>query len=236
MRELLADAAFYRVHREDYERAASRELVASRLDLEALIAVIEGRLPLILFANKASDIEAALGLRQPPYSDIRLIIGGGAEAWIVADKLAAARVPVITGGLANIPQSFDQLGAMQENAGLLRRAGVQVLLHGGMGETFNVRNIRQEAGNAVAYGLPWDEALRAVTLAPAEVFGVADAVGSLQPGRDANVVVWSGDPFEFATRAEHVYIKGVNAREPSRQDMLIDRYKTLPPRYVPPPE
>ena len=109
------------------------------------------------------------------------------------------------------------------------------MLHGGAGEAFNVRNIRQEAGNAVAYGLPWEEALRAVTLAPAEVFGVAENVGSLQAGRDANVVVWSGDPFEFATRAERVYIKGRDAREPSRQDMLIDRYKTLPPNYQPPP-
>jgi imidazolonepropionase-like amidohydrolase len=227
MRELIEDVKFYAQNRQRYERAESRDLTAKRLDLEAMIPVIEGRLPLILFVDKASDIEAALRLAQE--NRIWLIIGSGAEAWQVAEKLAAARVPVITGGLANIPFTFAQLGSMQENAAHLRRAGVQVMLHGGVGEAFNVRNIRQEAGNAVAYGLPWAEALRAVTLAPAEVFGVAAEIGSLQPGRDANVVVWSGDPFEFATRAERVFIKGRDVRGPSRQDLLIERYKTLPP-------
>ena len=230
MRELIEDVKFYAQNRQRYERAESRDLTAKRLDLEAMIPVVEGRLPLILFVDKASDIEAALRLAQE--NRIRLIIGSGAEAWQVAEKLAAARVPVITGGLANIPFTFSQLGSMQENAAHLRRAGVQVMLHGGVGEAFNVRNIRQEAGNAVAYGLPWAEALRAVTLAPAEVFGLAGDIGSLQAGRDANVVVWSGDPFEFATRAERVFIKGRDVRGPSRQDLLIERYKTLPP----PPE
>jgi imidazolonepropionase-like amidohydrolase len=134
----------------------------------------------------------------------------------------------------NIPASFSSLGARQENAAMLRRAGVNVVLVGAGGEAFNVRNIRQEAGNAVAYGMSWDDALRAVTLGPAEAFGVAGQIGTLQPGRDANVVVWSGDPFEFSTRAEQVFIKGRDAKAPSRQDMLIERYKTLPPNYRPP--
>lgn len=96
-------------------------------------------------------------------------------------------------------------------------------------ETFNVRNIKQEAGNAVAYGMTWDDALRAVTLAPAEVFGVADRVGSLQAGRDANVVIWSGDPFEFSSRAERVFVAGREHRAMDRQELLTERYKTLPP-------
>jgi imidazolonepropionase-like amidohydrolase len=79
--------------------------------------------------------------------------------------------------------------------------------------------------------MKWDDALRAVTLAPAEVLGVADKVGSLQMGREADVVVWSGDPFEFATVAEHVYVRGVENNEPTRQQMLIDRYKNKPPTY-----
>ena len=93
-------------------------------------------------------------------------------------------------------------------------------------ESFNVRNVKQHAGNAVAYGLPWDEALRAVTLAPAEAFGVADTVGSLAVGKAANVVVWSGDPFEFSTRVEHVFVRGVERVERSRQDLLMERYRT----------
>jgi len=100
------------------------------------------------------------------------------------------------------------------------------------GSPFNVRNIRQEAGTSVAYGLSWDEALKAITLAPAEIFGVADRVGSLQAGRDGNVVVWSGDPFEFSTQAVAVFVRGQQVKAPSRQDLLMERYKTLPrPTY-----
>ena len=205
----------------------------SRTDLAAMGPVLAGQMPLIIGADMASDIDAALRLADE--YDLRIMISGGAEAWKVADRLAAARVPVLTGALNNIPGGFSSLGARQENAALLRRAGVNVLLVGAGGEAFNVRNIRQEAGNAVAYGMTWDDALRAVTLAPAEAFGVAGQVGTIQAGRDANLVVWSGDPFEFATRAEHVYIRGVDVKAPSRQDMLIERYKTLPPSFGPPP-
>jgi len=83
----------------------------------------------------------------------------------------------------------------------------------------------------VAYGMTWDDALRAVTLAPAQIFGVADRVGTLEPGKVANVVVWSGDPFEFATRAEHVIVHGKEYHDVSRQDMLTQRYKNLPPNF-----
>jgi imidazolonepropionase-like amidohydrolase len=117
---------------------------------------------------------------------------------------------------------------------MLQRAGVKVvLLANGSGgeEVFNVRNLKYDAGVAVSYGLAWDDALRAVTLTPAEVLGVANRVGSLQAGRDANVVVWSGDPFEFATRVEHVFIRGREIADPSRQDELMQRYRTYPPAY-----
>jgi imidazolonepropionase-like amidohydrolase len=173
--------------------------------------------------DRASDIEAALELARE--YKVRLMILGGAEAWMVADQLAAAKVPVITGAQENIPLSFSSLGARQENAALLRQAGVSVIITAGTVETFNVRNVRQHAGNAVAYGLPWDEALRAVTQAPAEAFGVGAAVGSLAVGREGNVVVWDGDPFEFSTQAVHVFVQGKDVRAPSRQDLLIEKYK-----------
>ena len=107
------------------------------------------------------------------------------------------------------------------------RDAVGALVGNGDGdeEHFNARNIKYEAGNAVAYGMSYDDALRAITLTPAELFGLSDHVGSLQPGRDANLVVWSGDPFEFSTQVEHVFIKGREIKEKSRQDLLIDRYK-----------
>jgi imidazolonepropionase-like amidohydrolase len=232
LKELLEDTRLYARRRADFDRNQTRDFVASRLDLEAMIPVVEGRLPLLLNVDRAADIDAALRLADQ--YDLRLVITGGAEAWMVAERLAAARVPVMTGAMVNIPFGFASLGARQENAALLRRAGVTVALIGngpGDPETFNVRNLRQEAGNAVAYGMSWEEALRAVTLVPAEILGVADRVGSLQAGREANVVVWSGDPFELSTTAEHVFVRGRESTGDTRQDMLVRRYRTLPPSY-----
>jgi imidazolonepropionase-like amidohydrolase len=191
---------------------------------------VQGRLPLVVVADKATDIDAALRFAKD--NELKIMIAGGAEAWMVADRLAAARVPVLTGAMNNIPGGFTQLGMKQENAGILRRAGVQVIIIGNGGgdeETFNVRNVKQEAGNAVAYGMSWDDALRSVTLTPAETFGVADRIGSLQAGKDANVVIWSGDPFEFSTNAERVFVRGREYLQMDRQEMLTERYKTLPP-------
>lgn len=232
LREILTDVRLYMRNRAAYDRAESRELSVSHADLEALIPVVTGRLPMLIDADRASDIDAALRLSKE--FGFKLMIAGGAEAWQVADRLKAANVPVLTGAMNNIPGSFSTLGARQENVALLRRAGVRVAIIGngaGDEEGFNVRNLRFEAGNAVAYGATWDEALRAVTLAPAEMFGIGDRVGSLATGKDANVVVWSGDPFEFLTEADQVFIRGKSVKAPSRQDLLMDRYKTLPPSY-----
>ena len=239
LRELLEDTKFFQTHRDAFDRAQARPFATSRLDLQAMIPVIEGRLPLLITVDRASDIDAAMRLAHD-YS-VKLVIGGGAEAWMMADKLAAARIPVLTGAMNNIPAGFAALGQRQENAGLLRKAGVQVALIGNAGggdeEAFNVRNLKQEAGNAVSYGMSWDDALRAVTLAPAEFFGAADRIGSLQPGREGNVVVWSGDPFEFTTRAEHVFVRGHEYNEKTRQDMLVERYRNLPGTHnAPPPQ
>ena len=237
LRELLEDTKFFQTHRDAFDRAETRPFAASRLDLQALIPVIEGRLPLLVSVNRVSDIDAAMRLARD--YNIKLIISNAAEAWMMADRIAAARIPVLTGAMNNIPDNFATLGARQENAGLLRKAGVQVALIGNGGgdeEAFNVRNLKVEAGNAVSYGMTWDDALRAVTLAPAEFFGAADRVGSLRPGLEANVVIWSGDPFEFTTRAEHVFVRGREYNEKTRQDQLIERYRTLPGTHNTPPQ
>ena len=238
LREVLEDARYFRTHRDAFDRAQTRQFAASRLDLQALLPVIEGKLPLIVTVDRESDIDAAMRLARD--YNVKLMIGGGAEAWMMADRLAAAHVPVLTGAMNNIPAGFAALGQRQENAGLLRKAGVQVALIGNAGggdeEAFNVRNLKQEAGNAVSYGMTWDDALRAVTLAPAEFFGAADRVGSLQPGREGNVVVWSGDPFEFTTRVEHVFVRGREYHEKTRQDLLIERYRTMPGTHNNPPQ
>ncbi len=230
LRELLEDTKFFQTHRDAFDRAQTRPFSASRLDLEAMIPVVEGKLPLLVSVDRASDIDAAMRLARE--YNVKLMISSAAEGWMIADKLAAARIPVFTGAMNNIPAGFAALGQRQENAGLLRKAGVQVALIGNAGggdeEAFNVRNLKQEAGNAVSYGMTWDDALRAVTLAPAELFGAADRVGSLRPRLEGNVVVWSGDPFEFTTRAEHVFVRGREYTEKTRQDLLIERYRTLP--------
>lgn len=224
LRALLDDAKFYFEHQRDYERAASRSLSASKTDLEAMLQVLNGRMLLLIDANRMDEIDAALALARD--YNLKIGITGGAEAWLCADRLAAAHVPVFTGAMNNIPDTFATLNQRQENAGLLRRAGVPVIITGGGDVTrYNARNIKYEAGNAVAYGMSHDDALRAVTLTPAEVFGVSDRTGSLQPGRDANLVIWSGDPFEFSTVAEHVFVRGREIKERSRQDLLLERYK-----------
>lgn len=231
LRELLADVRYYRAHYAAYDEGRTRDLAASRTDLEALFPVVRGTLPLVLTADRVDDIDVAIRFGQTEH--VRVVIAGGAEAWKIAGRLAAAHVAVLSGAMNNIPQSFDELSARQDNDALLRRAGVDVVLVGNSGggdddTGYNARNIRYEAGNAVAYGLSYDDALRSVTLAPATVFGEAGRIGSLAAGRDANVVVWSGDPFEFATVAEHVFVRGHEFNDRSRQDQLIERYKQLP--------
>ncbi len=223
LRELLEDTRAYARQRSDFERGDTREFAASRLDLQAMIPVIQGRLPLVVEAHRASDLRTALRLADE--YGLKLILLGASEGWMVADEIARARVPVIVKVLQNLPSSFERLGSRYDNAALLRRAGVQVAIT--TGETHNARNVRQEAGNAVAYGLPWDEALRAVTLYPAQIWGVADTHGSLAPGKVADVVVWDGDPLELMTSVEHVFIGGREVPLTSRQTELRDRYRRL---------
>jgi imidazolonepropionase-like amidohydrolase len=229
LRALLDDVKFYMHNRAAYDQGSLRSLSAPKADLEALIPVVEGTMPLIIEANRMDEIDAALALARD--YNLKIMIDGGAEAWMTADRLAAAHVPVLTGAMSNIPSSYSTLNQRQENAALLSKAGVRVVIiatDGSDVRQFNARNIKYEAGNAVAYGMSHDDALRAVTLTPAELFGISARVGSLQAGRDANIVVWSGDPFEFSTQAEHVLIRGREVKEPSRQDLLIERYKPHP--------
>ena len=226
IRRVFNDALEYARRRAEYNRGAIQPLSASAADLEALLPVLRGQLPLIAVANRRSDIETALRIGRE--FRLRVILAGGQEAWEIADAIARAGVPVLVEPLDNIP-TYDALGVRYENAAALARAGVKVALL--ETDTHNARNLRQQAGNAVSYGMTWDQALRAVTLSPAEVFGVADRYGALDVGKVANVVVWSGDPFEFSTGVEHVIIRGREVPLRSRQTELFERYRTLPPKY-----
>jgi imidazolonepropionase-like amidohydrolase len=226
LREILRDAQDFPRRRAEYRRAETQPLAATAADLEALQPVLRGTLPALVVANRRSDIESALRIARE--FKLKLIVLGAVEGWQVARELAEARVPVIVNPSVDRP-SFDAPGARLDNVALLREAGVQVLIVPG-GEAQNSR-LRFAAGEAVRNGMTWDDALAAVTRAPAEAFGIGDRYGTLEPGKVANVVVWSGDPFEFSSRAEHIFIQGREIERRSRQTELLERYRTLPPTY-----
>jgi imidazolonepropionase-like amidohydrolase len=192
-------------------------------DLAALQRFLKADVPLVLEAHRAVEIREALVLAED--FELELIVLGGTEAWKVRDQLAAQRVPVVVNVLANLPGNFERLGARLDNAALLDQAGVQVLFTGG--ETQNVRWLRQAAGNAVANGMPWAAALRAVTQSPGSVWSFPSGTGTLAKGAPADLVIWNGDPFELSSWPEQVMIDGEWQSLESRQTRLYERYKDL---------
>jgi len=221
LRAALADALDYRQNTAASDRGDWRESSVSRTDLDALISVLEGERSMVFNANRASDIELVIGLATE--FGISAIIDGAAEAWMLADELAAADVAVIIDGTANLPGNFDRINARLESGGILAVAGVQVVFGAGA-QTHQARNITQSAGNAVANGMDWDDALAAITLAPAEMYGVAAEVGSIEAGKAADLVIWGADPLELTSYPEQVLINGESIPMQSRQTLLRDRY------------
>ncbi|WP_338869904.1 amidohydrolase family protein [Myxococcus stipitatus] len=223
LREILADARDYGRRKGDFEQRRMRDLSVSRLDLEALQPVLAGALPVVVHADRASDLRAALGLAHE--YNLKLIIAGGGEAWMVARELAAAKVPVIVQPTQNLPADFDRLNSRSDAAALLSQAGVKVLFSI-MGDHGLVRTLPQEAGNAVAWGLPHTEAMRAMTSNVAEAFGLP--VGKLVPGAVADVVLWNGDPLDSTARPLGMWLAGRQVPLVTRQQALFEKYRELP--------
>lgn len=174
--------------------------------------------------HRAADIMQVIRFSEA--HDLKSVIHGGREAWIVAPALAAANIPVILNALDNLPADFDSLGSRLDNAALLDAAGVTLMFSSG--ETHNARKIRQVAGNAVANGLAYDTAVRAMTVTPATVFGGRDR--HLKPGAVADLVIWSSnDPLDVTTLATTVIIGGKPDSMRSRQTLLRDRYLRIKP-------
>ncbi len=186
----------------------------------------------VFHVNRAADIVQTLKFAKR--HGLNAVIHGGREAWMVAEKLASARVPVILNALDNLPADFDSLGARSDNAALLNAAGVTVMFSSG--ETHNARKVRQVAGNAVANGLDHSAALSAVTATPARVFG--GSARTIERGAKADLVLWSGDPLDVTSLASQVIIDGKPDTMKSRQTLLRDRYLTtdskLPRAYIKP--
>ncbi|MGH9443769.1 MAG: amidohydrolase family protein [Thermoanaerobaculia bacterium] len=233
LREALQDARDFRANRAAYDGARRRSYVLDRPDLLALDPVLRGEIPLVVSVDRASDILAALALARD--FNLKLVIAGGAEGLLAAGDLARARVPVVLNPLQDLPSAFESLGSTLENAARLAKAGVLIAFE--TGDSHNARNLTQLAGNAVAYGLPYEEGLKAIMLNPARIYGLDGRTGSLAPGKDADLVVWNGDPLEVTTAAEEVFIEGRKVPMVSRQTLLRDRYLgalrqgNLPPQY-----
>lgn len=223
LREVLDDARTYGRQKRAYERNQLRDMTVSRLDLEALQPVLQGRVPLVLRAHRSSDILA--GLRLGKDYGLPVIFEGATEGWLVARELAEAKAGVIVDPSANLPGSFDRINVRDDNPAVLASAGVRVAI-AAIGSTHNVGQMRQLAGIAVANGMRPEHALAALTTVPAQLFGLDR--GALKAGAVADLVVWSGDPFELSTRAEHVIIGGAEQQLKTRQDMLFERYRQLP--------
>ncbi len=220
LRAIFADVRDFARRRAAYDRGETRDYLLSRADLEALIPVVQGRMPLLVGVNRASDIRDVLALARE--QNLRLILEGAAEGWRVASDLARAGVPVLLTPVANIPVSFETLGATLENARRLQQAGVLIAFQGN--GNHRERELRYNAGNAVAAGLTWEQGLAAITINPARIFGLSASLGSLEPGKEADLVIWDGDPLDTLGRPAAVYIRGEAQPMISRQTELRDRY------------
>lgn len=231
-RNALRQAQDYARNPGGYGGQSSDDLL-KKVDAEALAQVVAGRVPLLVHVEQARDILATLALKQE-FPQLRLVLVGVSEGWTVAREIAAAKVPVIASALNDLPAAFEQLAATQSNVGRMKAAGVEVAI--GMiddRDTHQLRYSPQYAGNLVALGklpgaagLSWGEAFAAITSKPAEIMGLGGEIGSLLPGRRADVVIWSGDPLELSSTPEAVFIDGVQQPLETRQTKLRDRYRT----------
>ena len=213
-------------------RGRPDDVLLTHQDAAALIPVLQGTQLLAVHVERASDILQVLALRQE-FPAIRLVLVGATEGWRVAPQIAAAHVPVIANALNDLPESFEQISATQSNVGRMRAAGINVAI--GMLNDNEARQVRLEtqyAGNLVALtripgatGLSWNQAFAAISSAPAEALGLGDEIGSLRPGRRADVVIWDGDPLELSTGVVAVWIDGVRQSLSNRQTELRDRYR-----------
>jgi imidazolonepropionase-like amidohydrolase len=191
-------------------------------EMQAMIPVVRGQMPLLLKVDAANDILKALDwVKEKSLHNV--IFSGVAEGWRVADKIAAAGIPCFVGPVLATPtRPSDRYDKPYANAGLLRQAGVRIAIRSGEAE--NTRNLPYHAGFAATYGLGREEALRAVTIAPAEILGMAAELGSLEAGKRASLFVTDGDPFETKTQVRHVFIDGYQIPLVSRQTQLYEEF------------
>jgi len=221
MRDLLEDAREYaRVQ----EESAAEGLTPPPFDprLEALIPYVRGEKKVALHASNAQTILKALEFAET--EELDGVLFGAKEGWKVVDAIVRAGVPVVVGPILTVPSSdYDPYDAGYSNAAVLQRAGVPIAIMAQ--DSGNTRNVIFHAGFAAAYGLPREEALRAITLYPAQILGIDDQLGSLQSGKIADIVITDGDLLETTTQISHVFIDGVPMDVGNRQTELYEYWR-----------
>lgn len=212
----------YLYHQIDSARVANREAKTEyNPQMDALLPVIRGEQKIMIEVSKKSDILAAIELVNKFKLDA--IFSGVSEGWRVTDSLVKYNIPVITGPVLSLPaRNSDKYDRAYENASLMSKAGVKVAIRTNQEE--NVRNLPFDAGFAATYGMGIDKALEAITIVPAQIFGVADKYGSIEAGKIANLFICDGDPFEMKTTISHLFIKGWNVPMESRHTLLYDEF------------
>jgi len=191
-------------------------------ELQALLPAVRGEKAVMIEANAAKDITAALKWIKEKHIK-KPILTGVAEGWRVADQIAKAGVPVVTGPVLAIPsRDYDRYDKAYANPGLMKKAGVKVAWR--TTDTENVRNLFYNAGFAAAYGMGKEDALKSITITSAEIFGVADKLGSLEKGKSATLFICDGDPFETKTQIKHVFIDGWQMPMTTRQTDLYEEF------------
>ncbi|HSF52879.1 MAG TPA: amidohydrolase family protein [Algoriphagus sp.] len=190
-------------------------------EMDQLSKAVSGELPLLVVVDAASDIQNAI--KWVEGKNIKVIFSGVSEGWRVADEIAKAGIPVITGPVQELPsRQSDRYDAAYSNAGKMAKAGVKVALR--TDEEENVRNLPFHAAFAAAYGLGKEEALKAITINPAEIFGIADQYGSVEAGKRANLIVSTGDPLETKSQILHVFIDGYRIPMSNRHIRLYQEF------------
>jgi imidazolonepropionase-like amidohydrolase len=232
LRQTFLDAQDYSERWSDYEKKKSDPTAKSDdkkgppsppkrdLKLEALLPYLQGKKPIVLAAQEPSDLETAVGLAQQ--FKLRFVLNHVSHSQPVLDYVASLKVPVIVGPIYESPKNYERYDAVYKLPGELYKRGVKVAF--ASYDAHAVRNLPYAAGYATAFGLPHDEALKAITLNPAEIWGVADQLGSLDVGKTANVVVADGDPLDVKTDVKRIFIAGRPVSTTSRQTVLRDRY------------
>ena len=218
--EELEDVRQYSRRPASFRQGELRARDWSEADLNALVPVAEGRTPVVASVDRASDILALLDVAAR--QKLRLILVGASEGWLAAEKIAGAGVPVILDVTENLPSNFDQIGTSLENARRLHEAGVTLVIQGKR-TGHEAGQLRYFAGIAVAHGLPYAAALKAVTVNPARVWGEKN-FGALAVGQEADLALWEGDPFEPLTELSALYIRGERQTLRSRQNLLEEKY------------